>query len=190
MAITHAVAPTPPVSLEDPIEPNIPAALQGDARAFAELYDEHAARVYALCLRMLADPVTAAELVPTIFQRIWDQRDRFRGDSQFSTWLHRVAVNEVLQHLRGERRRTARIALMDDGHRPLAEPHARTTDPGFEIDMERALSRLPAVPRHVFVLHDIEGYSHEEIAQVLTMPASTSRSHLFRARRALREELS
>lgn len=176
--------------MEDSIEPNLSAALQGDVDAFAMLYDEHAGRVYALCLRMLADPVAAAELVPTVFQRVWEKRLSFRRESRFSTWLHRVAVNEVLQHVRGERRRTARISLMDDGHRPSAEPRARTTDPGFEIDMERALSRLPTVPRHVFVLHDIEGYSHEEIAHLLELPTSTSRSHLFRARRILREALS
>ncbi len=161
-----------------------------DPEAFGALYDAHAGRVYALCLRMTGDAARAADLVQDVFLRAWEGLDAFRGDSQFGTWLHRIAVNEVLMQTRSDRRRTARVALVDDQPHPMAEPRAQATDTALRMDIERAVAGLPPVLRAVFVLHDIEGYPHDQIAQLLDMPAGTSRSHLFRARRLLREELS
>lgn len=170
----------------DGIERCISAACRGDQAAFAALYDHHAGRVYATCLRMVADPARASDLVQDVFVRAWDGLRRFRGDSSFPTWLHRITINVVLQDRRTEQRRRSRVELFEelDGQ-PVGHSH----DPGVGIDLERALATLPDLLRQVFVLHDVEGYRHQEIAELLEIPIGTSRSHLFRARRKLRKSL-
>jgi len=169
------------------------AAQNGDAAAFASLYDAYAPRVYALCLGMSGDRVAAAEFVQDTFVKAWEGLDRFRGDCTFATWLHRVAVNVMLQSDRSRRRRSLRVAIesdlasTEDGRpaNPIDAPIAGG-DVALSLDLEQAISRLPAGARAVFVLHDIGGYAHAEIAAQLGIAEGTSKAHLFRARRLLR----
>ncbi len=181
--------PSPRESLIDPL---VRAAQTGDAAAFAALYDAHAGRVYALCLRLSADPVMAGELVQDVFVRLWERLGSYRGESAFATWLHRVAVNTVLEQGRAGRRRRLRVAISAD-FAGLAESRpdapAREVDTGLRLDLEAAVQRLPPGARAVFVLHDAEGHSHGEIATMLGIAEGTSKAHLFRARRLLREML-
>ena len=165
----------------------VTAAQQGDEHAFRSLYDLTVDRIYALCLRLAADPVAASELTQDVFIRAWQKLGSFRGDSAFSTWLHRLAVNVVLTERRARGRREKRVFAtddLDDIHSP-----ARPVTPGTRIDLEDAIAALPPGARAVFVLHDIEGYQHEEIATMSGLAAGTSKAQLFRARRLLREML-
>lgn len=160
---------------------------EGDTLGFRELYRQHVGRVYALCLRMSADGARAEELTQDVFVRAWEKLGSFRGESAFSSWLHRIAVNIVLADRRSSRRREQRVAVTDDlgsRERPGEESPA-----GLGIDLERAIAALPAGAREVFLLHDVEGFRHEEIAALTGIAAGTSKAQLFRARRLLREAL-
>ena len=136
----------------------------------------------------------AAELLQDTFVRAWERLGTFRGESAFTTWLHRVAVNVMLLQERSRQRRVQRVALtseltpMSYGHVDASVPDARAAAPdvGLRLDLEDAVSRLPEGARRVFVLHDIAGYEHAEIAHQLGIAEGTSKSHLFRARRLLR----
>ncbi len=178
-------------------EPNAPArepgelvrrASEGDARAFEQLYKENLGRVYALCLRMTRDPSRAEELTQEAFVRAWEKLNSFRGDSAFSTWLHRLTVNIVLTDCRTRARRNDRVTLADDAI--LAEAPAPSQAPRERMDLERAIAALPEGARHVFVLYEIEGYRHEEIAAMMGIASGTTKAQLHRARRLLREALS
>ena len=164
-------------------------AQQGDRAAFEALYRAHAGRVYALCLRLTADAALAEERTQDAFVRAWERLATFRGDSAFSSWLYRITVNEVLLGRRAERRREERIVTTDD---PEALELPRGADPasGNRLDLERAVAALPPGAREVFVLYDVEGYGHEEIAQLAGIAVGTSKAQLFRARRLLREALN
>lgn len=162
-------------------------AQNGDIQAFEQLYRDHVGRVYALCLRISARASEADELTQDVFVRVWQVISSFRGESAFSSWLHRLAVNVVLTRLRSDRRRTSRVRPTDDLHRhdgAVPEPVAGTT-----VDLEMAISSLPRQARAVFVLHDIEGYRHEEIARLMGISTGTAKSQLHRARKLLREVL-
>jgi RNA polymerase sigma-70 factor, ECF subfamily len=163
-------------------------AQQGDATAFRTLYQAHVGRVYGVCLRLAGNAAEAEEHTQDVFVRVWERLGSFRGDSAFSTWLHRLAVNEVLQTRRAAGRRTARVGLAADpaALEQAADPAAsRPPSP----DLAHALTRLPEGARAVFVLHDVEGYQHEEIGALLGIAEGTSKAQLFRARRLLREML-
>ncbi len=162
-------------------------AQEGDPLAFRALYDGHVGRVYALCLRIAGDVVEAEEHTQDVFVRAWQQLGSFRGDSAFSTWLHRLAVNEVLQGRRSAGRRSARLQLTEDGGASMDEGRPQPAPGG---DLSRAIAALPPGARAVFVLHDVEGYRHEEIAQLTGIAEGTSKAQLHRARRLLREALS
>lgn len=166
----------------------IPLAQSGDQDAFERVYREHAGRVYALCLRLSGDAVHAQELTQDVFVRVWEKLPTFRGESAFTTWLHRVAVNVALAGRRADGRREARIGLTDDIERAGAV--ALEGPPGLAMDLERAIAGLPPRARTVFVLHDIEGYEHREIAEMTGIAPGTSKAHLFHARRMLREALN
>ena len=158
----------------------------GDEAAFEQLYREHAGRVFALCLRLCADSVRARELTQDVFVRAWEKMDSFRGESAFGSWLHRLAVNLALTGHRSESRRERRVRPMD----VLPEVAAPRADGlAVDIDLERAIAALPAGARAVFVLYDVEGYRHDEIAAMMGIAVGTSKAHLFRARRLLREAL-
>jgi RNA polymerase sigma-70 factor (ECF subfamily) len=163
-------------------------AQAGDVDAFQLVYTEHAGRTYALCLRLVGgDTTDATELLQDVFIRAWRKLDTFRGDSAFSSWLHRLAVNTLLENARTEKRRTARVLPMDDTSRlPGA---ARASGIELKMDMEKAIASLPRGARLAFVLHDIEGYQHQEIAAQLGVSAGTVKAQLHRARRLLRERL-
>jgi RNA polymerase sigma-70 factor (ECF subfamily) len=162
-------------------------AQAGDAAAFEVVYRAHAGRVYALCLRMAGDATHARELVQDVFIRAWEKLDTFRGDSAFGTWLHRLAVNVVLMDRRlAARRAEDRLESNEGEALPLAthEPPA-----GLRLDLEQAIAALPPMARQVLVLYDVEGYEHQEIGSLLGIAEGTSKAHLFRARRLLRERL-
>jgi RNA polymerase sigma-70 factor (ECF subfamily) len=164
-------------------------AQAGDAAAFRTLYEAHVGRVYALCLRLTGDPTEAAEHTQDAFVRAWERLDSFRGESAFSTWLHRLTVNEVLASRRADGRRGARV-MLHEAPDTLARP-ASATPPatGTRPDLESAIAALPPGARAVFVLHDVEGYRHDEIAALQGIAEGTSKAQLHRARRLLREAL-
>jgi RNA polymerase sigma-70 factor (ECF subfamily) len=151
--------------------------------AFEVLYRRHAGRVLALCLRLTGERGRAEEAVQDVFVRVWERLASFRGESAFTSWLHRLSVNTVLHALRSERRRIARVAPADE---PLlsaaAAPHAPVEE---RMDLEQALARLPEQVRIVVVLHDVEGFTHDEIAAMTGVAAGTVRSQLSRARKTL-----
>lgn len=192
----YSLAGAPAFGHEVAIDETVRAAQRGDDGAFAALYDAHAPRVYGLCLRLSGDPVQAHDLVQDVFVRVWERLGSYRGESAFGTWLHRVAVNTALQSGRAQRRRSLRVAIHADlqgmstpGDVTRLDAPARTPDPGAAIDMERCIAGLPPGARAVFVLHDIEGFSHAEVGTYLGIAEGTSKAHLFRARRLLREAL-
>ena len=168
---------------------SVERARAGDPDAFEAVYRAHAGRVYALCLRMSADAGRAAELTQDVFVRAWEKLGTFRGESAFSSWLHSLAVNVVLNALRAERRRSEEP--MEDETATDTIHHAPSTMPVEDlVDLEAAIASLPPMARQVVVLHDLEGYEHAEIGRMLGIAEGTSKAHCFRARRLLRERLS
>jgi RNA polymerase sigma-70 factor (ECF subfamily) len=163
-------------------------AASGDVAAFEELYKGNVGRVYPLCLRMCADPILAEDLVQETFIRAWQKIGTFRGASAFSTWLHRIAVNVVLGHRRSRNRRQVREDLAGD--RATFDVETRAAAPDDGLDLERAVAELPEGAREVFVLHDVEGYRHREIADMTGVAVGTSKAQLHRARKLLRKALS
>jgi RNA polymerase sigma-70 factor, ECF subfamily len=162
-------------------------ASDGDESAFSALYRAHAGRIYALCLRLEADALRAEELTQDVFVHAWERLGSFRGESAFGTWLHRLAVNVVLTDRRSAWRRSRRIMVTDD---PSAFERAGEHEaPGDGLDLDQAIAALPAGARAVFVLHDVEGYQHGEIAALMGVAEGTSKTQLFRARRLLRKAL-
>jgi RNA polymerase sigma-70 factor (ECF subfamily) len=173
----------------------IAAAQGGDAKAFETLYALHKRRVYSLCLRMLGNVAEAEDLTQEAFLQLYRKIGTFRGDSAFSTWLHRLAVNVVLMHLR--KKGLPQVSLeetlepsSDDG--PRKDIGARDLQLSGSIDrvtLERAVENLPPGYRLVFVLHDVEGYEHNEIAGMLDCSIGNSKSQLHKARMKLRDLL-
>lgn len=173
-----------------PMDDDIARAQRGDMDAFERLYRAHVGRVNALCIRLTAGH-GAEELLQDVFVRIWEKLPSFRGESALGSWMHRVAVNVYLVSRRSELRREARVISSDEPE-SLGLDATRgyvTDDPDARIDIERAIARLPAGARAAFVLHDIEGYLHEEIAEMQGVAAATVRAQLHRARKLLIEVL-
>ncbi len=166
------------------------AAQRGDTAAFEQLYRDNIGRVYALCLRMTADPGRAEELSQDAFLRAWSKLSSYRGDAAFSTWLHRLAVNVVLADRRSQGKRWAKLVMTDD-MAPFGNGESSSAAEGsaLEMDLEQAIASLPDGARTVFVLHAIEGYQHDEIAEMTGTAVGTSKAQLHRARRLLREVL-
>lgn len=162
-------------------------AQAGDVEAFERLYRDNVGRVHAVCYRMCGDVALAEELTQDAFVRAWEKLGSFRGDSAFSSWLHPLAVNVAFSERRARRRRTSRIVATDDLS-PYEGP-LPGGDPARGMDLDRALGTLPPGARHVFVLHDVEGYCHEEIAEAKGIAVGTSKAQLHRARRLLRKVL-
>ena len=164
-------------------------AQAGDVGAYEGLYRGHAAAIFALCRRMVRDETEARELVQDVFVRAWERLTSFRGQSVFGTWLHRLAVNVVLERLRVMKRDAARH-VEDDGDEMFFGAHSNAGDMDTRMDLEAALATLPQGSRTVFVLHDMEGYSHDEIAQMTGIAPGTARAQLWRARRALMKRMA
>jgi len=170
----------------------IARAQRGDEEAFAALFEAHKRRVYSLCLRMLGNPTEAEDLTQEAFLQLFRKIATFRGESAFSTWLHRLSVNVVLMHLR--KKGLNQISL-DETENSQGEPIKR--DYGDDdrrlvgsidrIGLNRAIEELPPGYRTVFILHDVEGYEHNEIADIMNCSIGNSKSQLHKARLKLRE---
>ena len=168
------------------------ASSQGDMAAFETLYERHHRRVYSLCLRMVANPTEAEDLAQEVFIQLFRKLGSFRGESAFTTWLHRLTVNHVLMHFRKKGvklEKTTEEGEIGDiqdliqgvGERP------RFVD---RIALDKAIAELPPGYRTVFVLHDVEGFEHEEIGNLLGVSTGTSKSQLHKARMRLRDLLN
>jgi RNA polymerase sigma-70 factor (ECF subfamily) len=168
------------------------AAATGDRQAFERLYRKHVNRVFSLCARMVADRTRAEELTQDVFVRAWEKVRLFRGESSFATWLHRLAVNVVLNERKTESRRRSRFEEEDEerGMDGFVGVVGMTLQPGDMLDLDEAITRLPPGARRVFTLHDVEGYKHEEIAEMLGVTTGATKAQLHRARMLLRERLN
>lgn len=167
----------------------VTAARKGDMKAFERLYRLHSGKVMGLCLRMTRRRDVAEDCVQQTFIRAWRSLAAFEGRSAFGTWLHRIAVNEVLTHERNHGTRAESDSdAVDDVH---AEPGElqRAYDAAEVMDVERALATLPPGSRHVVVLQTVYGYSHEEVAEMLGIAVGTCKAQLHRGRRLLRERM-
>jgi RNA polymerase sigma-70 factor (ECF subfamily) len=168
------------------------ASARGDMKAFETLYERHHRRVYSLCLRMMANATEAEDLAQEVFIQLFRKAGSFRGESAFTTWLHRLTVNHVLMHFRKRGVRMEKtteegeIGEIQD-YLQAASERPRFTD---RIALDKAISELPPGYRTVFVLHDVEGFEHEEVANMLGVSVGTSKSQLHKARMRLRELLN
>ena len=163
----------------------IARARSGDTRAFEALYRAHVDRVYGLCLRMTGNVSEAEDCAQEAFIQAWNKLEKFRGDSAFGTWMHRIAVNAVLARIRKSKREQDRIHVVAD----TASPPESIGDSGGLRDLADAIGRLPEGARHVFVLNAVYGYSHEESSRMLGIAVGTSKAQLHRARRLLAQQL-
>lgn len=160
-------------------------AASGDARAFERLYRLHVARIHSLARRMVG-PADADELTQDVFVRAWQKLSTFKGQSAFGTWLYRLAINLILGRRASMGREAQKLVA---GEAVLDSMHARQARPELSVDFERAIERLPKGARTVFVLHDVEGFKHDEIAALLDVTTGTSKAQLHRARMMLRQHL-
>ena len=160
-------------------------AQRAETGAFEALYRMHVDRVYGVCLRMTGNVSEAEDCAQEAFIQAWNKMDKFRGHSAFSTWLHRIAVNAVLGRMRKSKREQDRITAVSD----VAPPTLETGDSGEMRDLSAAVDRLPEGARHVFVLHAVYGYSHDETGDMLGIAAGTCKAQLHRAKRLLAQQL-
>jgi RNA polymerase sigma-70 factor (ECF subfamily) len=167
---------------------DVALAAGGDRQAFERLYRTHANRVFSICARMSGSRTKGEELTQDVFVRTWEKLPQFRGESAFSTWLHRLAVNVVLNARKSDSRQASRT---DDGEvdDERWDETARAPMHIERMDLTNAIAGLPAGARKIFVLHDIEGYKHEEIAEMMGITSGGSKAQLHRARLLLREAL-
>jgi len=181
-----------PIQLTDDSGTAIARAASGDRHAFEHVYRVHLNHVYSLCVRMTGDRTRAEELTQDVFVRAWEKLSTFRGESAFSTWLHRLTVNVVLNERRVEGRDRGRTVSADEDDDESVAPAGSTAQPlhAEKLDLERAIARLPRGARRVFVLHDVEGFTHEEIGTMLGVTAGGCKAQLHRARLLLREALT
>ena len=163
----------------------IARAQQADAGAFEKLYRRHIDKVYGLCLRMTGNVAEAEDCAQEAFIQAWNKLDKFRGDSAFATWLHRIAVNSVLGRMRKSKREQDRIQVAGEAQ----APPVTQADSGELRDLSDAVNRLPEGARHVFVLYAVYGYSHDEASDMLGIAPGTSKAQLHRARRLLAQQI-
>ena len=162
-------------------------AQRGDDAAFGAVYSRTVGRVFAVCLRLCADRMEAERLTQDTFVLAWQRLGGFRGDSLFTSWLHRIAVNTVLQDQRSAGRREARVRTADDDELSTYPERPGTTE--LQVDLERAIASLPPGARTALILHDVEGYTHQEIATMTGLAAGTIKAQLHRARQLLMKRL-
>ena len=183
----------PPVALTE--KDAIRLAQAGNAQAFEFLYELHGRRVYALCLRMLGNPSDAEDLMQEAFLQLFRKIGTFRGESAFSTWLHRMTVNVVLMRLR---KKSLPVASLEETTEPdedggprkdIGAPDLRLSGAVDRVNLERSIGKLPPGYRTVFVLHDVQGYEHNEIAGIMGCSVGNSKSQLHKARTKLRDLL-
>ena len=183
---------TLPLTLASPPpHDDVALAIAGDRRAFERLYRANVDRVFSVCVRMVGDRAKAEELTQDAFVRAWEKLGTFRGDAQFSTWLHRLAVNVVLNDRETEGRRRERHDEGIEDMDAIASGDVRPLPvPGLSLDLEAAIAALPPGAKKVFVLHDVEGYTHEEIGEMLGVTSGGCKAQLHRARMLLRRMLT
>jgi RNA polymerase sigma-70 factor (ECF subfamily) len=189
-------APYSSAAKPNPVEADALArAQQGDHHAFAQLYSLHKRRIYSLCLRMVGNIAEAEDLTQEAFLQLHRKIATFRGDSAFSTWLHRLAINVVLMHLR---KKGLPVVSLDEAMEPPTDERPGRSFGAADLHLagaidrlalERAVVSLPAGYRLIFILHDIEGYEHNEIALMLDCSIGNSKSQLHKARLKLRDAL-
>jgi RNA polymerase sigma-70 factor (ECF subfamily) len=172
----------------------IARAQRGEEEAFAALFEAHKRRVYSLCLRMTGNTAEAEDLAQEAFLQLFRKISTFRGESAFSTWLHRLAVNVVLMHLRKKGLQQVSLDEVDTSQdepvkRDYGDNDRRLIGSVDRIGLQRAIADLPPGYRTVFVLHDVEGYEHNEIAEIMSCSVGNSKSQLHKARMKLRERL-
>jgi RNA polymerase sigma-70 factor (ECF subfamily) len=172
-------------AIQTGIDSDVALAARGDASAFERLYRTHVTRIHNLTRRMLGSH-DADEVTQDIFVRTWQKLGQFRGESAFSTWLHRLAVNVVI-----EKRRSFAIhrERMSDDPTALDAVTVAPARADLTVDFEAAIEQLPAGAREIFVMHDVEGYKHREIAAMLEITSGTSKRQLHRARMLMRKHL-
>jgi RNA polymerase sigma-70 factor (ECF subfamily) len=166
----------------------VAAVLAGQANAERELYDRHVDRVFRLAFRMAGDDTLARDFTQDTFVRAFGKLADFRGESSLATWLHTIATSVILNGLKKVRRIRSREIGGDE--LPDAPVARREAEPDLKLKLARAIDALPAGYRAVFVMHDVEGYTHEEIGRALGVQPGTSKAQLFRARARLRSELA
>ena len=160
----------------------------GDVAAFERLFVTFRGRIYALCLRMTSEPSRAEDLAQDTFVRAWQKLETFGGKSEFSTWLYRLTVNTVLADLRTQGRWHDRLVEGEDAFAQVPAAPGRSSLSA--VDLERAIADLPPQARLIFVLYDVEGYRHREIASMTGLAEGTSKAHLHQARKLLRKALN
>jgi RNA polymerase sigma-70 factor (ECF subfamily) len=165
-------------------------AKQGSQSAFHQLYKKHHKSIYALCWRMLADKDSAEDVCQEVFVVLWQKINNFRGESKFSTWLHSVATNVVLGHLRKHKNWLQRVFSIEEQGSNVTEVSVNLTDNSTLNALDKHISRLPERARLVFVLFAVEGYRHEEISKMLNMAVGSSKSQYHRAKNLLKESLT
>lgn len=192
MATAAAIQILPSISQTTTSDSDVALAAAGDRRAFERLYRANVNRVYSLCVRMVVDRARAEELTQDVFVRAWDKLHQFRGESSFSTWLHRMAVNLVLNARKSDSRLRSKFEEQDEeqGLDALPAASSQMIGAGEMLDLEAAIAKLPPGARRVFVLHDVEGFKHEEIAQQMGVTTGATKAQLHRARMLLRQTLS
>jgi len=157
----------------------------GDGEAFETVYRQHSARLYSLACRMAGSPEDGEDLLQEIFLQAHRKIGTFKGDATLGTWLYRIGLNHCLDYVRSRQSKMNKVTEALDGERPV-EPKGRRETPIARIDLDRALERLPDGCREAFVLHDVEGFDHKEVADILGIAEGTSKSQVFKARLKLR----
>ena len=186
--------PLRPVAAQ--LDPTIVRAQQGDASAFESLYRQHSRRVYGLCLRMVSDPFEAEDLAQEAFLQLFRKIHTFRGESAFSSWLHRLTANVVLMSFRKKKAHLTSLDEMtrvnddDSGQKlEIGEVDVRLTGMFDRVNLQSAIDSLPEGYKRMFLLHDLHGYEHNEIAEILACSVGNSKSQVHKARKRLREVL-
>ena len=183
-------------NIDIPETETIRLAQQGNSAAFEQLYHRYSGRVFCICLRIVKNDSEAEDLTQEVFLLLFRKIHTFRGESKFSTWLHRLTVNLVLMGFRKKRYPVVSldetVELDEEDAKPLVElgePDLRLTGIADQMNLSRAIEQLPAGYREMFILHDVEGYEHHEIARILGCSTGNSKSQLYKARLRLRELL-
>ena len=164
-------------------------ALNGSNDAFKELFMKNVTRVHSLCLRISADVQMAEDLTQEVFIKAWEKLNTFKFESKFSTWLHSIAVNQFMMQLRSDKRNSEKIDEFSR-EKEIRNPADTKIQQDYRIDLQKAIDNLPGQARTVLVLHDIEGYKHNEISEMMNIQIGTSKAHLHHARKILKKELS
>jgi RNA polymerase sigma-70 factor (ECF subfamily) len=175
------------LGIADPEFELVGRAASGEQYAFKELFGRHGPRIYSFCLRISSDSDIADELTQIVFIKAWEKLNTFKFGSKFSTWLHSIAMNEYLSFKRAGKTFTEKLSELFRKNEERKTIAGRTD---ARIDLEYAISKLPEQSRLVVILHDVEGYKHEEISKMLNIATGTSKAALHRARKQLRKELS